>query len=121
MLDPGLGKTGATDATAAKARYMSATGNPIPVLGTFDAKATLDRSTSRTVDVTFNVTKSHQLSLLGRTSIASLNIDVRRMIQEAGVNTGCEDLGLLAVAEDSPGRGTSKGLPAVVYRISRTL
>ena len=60
----------------AKTCYMSATGNPIPVLGTFNVKAALDRSTSRIADVTCNVTKSHQLNLLGRTSIASLNIDV---------------------------------------------
>ena len=71
------------------------------ILGTFDAKGALDRSTSRIADVSFNVTKSHQLNLLGRTSIASLDINVRKLIQEAGVNTCCEDLGLLAIAEDS--------------------
>ncbi len=70
----------------ARQRYVSATGNSIPVLGTFDAKATLHHTSPRKADVTFNVTKLPRLNLLGRTAIRSLDIDVRALIQEPEVN-----------------------------------
>ena len=58
--------------------YVSATGNPLPVMGTFQAKTTLHSSPSQVFNVTFNVTVLNKLNLVGRSGIATLDLDVRR-------------------------------------------
>ncbi|XP_045117643.1 uncharacterized protein K02A2.6-like [Portunus trituberculatus] len=76
----------------AQVRYVSATGNDLPVLGTFTVKASLGDSTTRDTDITFNVSTLLCLNLLGRTAIRKLDIDVRALMCEAGPKTPSNDV-----------------------------
>ena len=59
--------------------YVSATGDEIPVHGVFQADVALS-SSSVSVKVPFNVSKLPSLNLIGRSGIASLDIDVQKLI-----------------------------------------
>lgn len=66
--------------------YMSATGDPIPVLGTFVSKVSMD-SPQRSGEVQFNVTSIANLNLLGRRSIKSMSIDIHSLLEDRALQS----------------------------------
>ena len=61
--------------------YVTDTGNPLPVIGSFQTKTPLPSSPSQVFNVTFNVTTLNQLR------IATLDLDVRRLMKELRTTT----------------------------------
>ena len=84
--------------------YVSATGDRIPVMGTFKTQATL-RPSSSSVEVFFNVSTLNHLNLIGRSGIATLDIDVRRLIQNQTADLTKEEIRTVRKeTPDAPGR-----------------
>ena len=95
---------------SSRLRYVSATGNPIPVMGMLKTSAALATFSSSPVEVFFNVSTLDHLNLIDRTGIATLDIDVQSLIQnqisalarekitvgtetpDAGLNQACSKL-----------------------------
>ena len=64
----------------AQIHYVSAAGDPLPVLGTFQAKARVGNP-PRYKTITLNVSPRPHLNLLGRTAIHQLGIDILLLLQ----------------------------------------
>ena len=69
-----------------EAPYSDA-GNPLPVIGSFQTKTPLPSSPSQVFNVTFNVTTLNQLNLVGQSGIATLDLDVQRLMKELRTTT----------------------------------
>ena len=86
----------------AHTRYVSATGDGVPVLGTFSAKACLDDSI-QVKHIMLNVSPLAHLNLLGRTAIHDLGIDVCALLREPGKDTYSDDVhSILKVGKFEP-------------------
>jgi len=69
---------------AAHNRYEGATGDPLPVEGTFTINAHLPQRPDSTHTLQFTVVRSSKLNLLGRDAIRKLKIDVTALMNNTG-------------------------------------
>lgn len=73
----------------ARIRYVSAAGQPLPILGTFKAKACVGNPL-RYQTIILNVSPCPRLNLLGRTAIHQLGIDILMLLQNSGSTPGVD-------------------------------
>ena len=71
---------GKPNLSPASSSYESATGDPIPTLGTFTTDVSLPNKTSEPISIQFTVVKQLDLNLLGRDAIKRLGIDITAML-----------------------------------------
>ena len=72
-------KLGRPPLQPAVVHYVSATGDNLPVLGTFDAKVSLKNPT-RADEIKLKVSSLLRFNVLGRTAIRQLDIDLRVLL-----------------------------------------
>ena len=90
-------KLGKQTLQPAHIHYITATGDRLPVLGTFGAKASLDNP-KQVGEIILNVSLLPHLNLLGQTAIHLVGIDTCALVQPGG-NT-CKD-DVQAILEES--------------------
>ena len=90
-------KLGKPTLQTAPTRYITATGSSVPVLGTFRAKVSREKS-DLTKDIVFNVSSLSQLNILGRTAICDLEVDVLSILK--GSNSTTPSTGIYVIKKD---------------------
>ena len=83
-------------------QYVAANGLPVPVLGTFSAKVSVDGS-NLTKDIVFNVSSEPRINLLGRLAIYSLEVDIRSLLEKSSSSTSSEEVHIVT-KQDLPDR-----------------
>ena len=69
---------------APHSRYYAASGDPLPVLGVFTTRASLDNGKSEDLD--FNVATVPHLNLLGRLAVNQMDIDLKSLLSGQAVH-----------------------------------
>ena len=84
-------------------KYVAATGSPVPVLGTFCARVSVEGSDVRK-DIPFTVSSLPRMDLLGRSAIWNLRIDILALIDESSDGIPIQQEVHAVTKQDLPGR-----------------